>query len=55
MSEENIYPVAEAIAESAWADEAASLALYSASVEDPDASREYLREYSVTMYSSRSK
>ena len=37
MSEENIYPVDEAIAESAWADEAAYRALYSASVEDPDA------------------
>ncbi|MEE8237410.1 MAG: acetate--CoA ligase [Gammaproteobacteria bacterium] len=37
MSEENIYPVTEAIAESAWADEAAYRALYSASVKDPDA------------------
>jgi len=37
MSDEKIYPVPKAIAERAWADEATYQALYSASVEDPDA------------------
>ena len=36
MSEEKIYPVVQAIAEGAWADETAYRTLYGESVEDPD-------------------
>ncbi|MEE9571139.1 MAG: acetate--CoA ligase, partial [Gammaproteobacteria bacterium] len=36
MSEEKIYPVVQAIAELAWADETAYRTLYGESVEDPD-------------------
>ena len=36
MSEEKIYPVVQAIADGAWADETAYRTLYGESVEDPD-------------------